>query len=86
MAGELVFYFVSGPAILNWVEMLAREEIKEAPWVATHLLGLILLTVFNLITIVLLWHEGRRLRTYGCGPNLRGGRDRSRNRPSVAAE
>ncbi|OWX97619.1 hypothetical protein B6V76_19220 [Thioclava sp. IC9] len=43
MAGELVFYFVSGPAILNWVEMLAREEIEEAPCVATHLLGLILL-------------------------------------------
>ncbi|WP_088736259.1 hypothetical protein [Thioclava sp. F34-6] len=86
MAGELVFYFVSGPALLNWVEMLAREEIKEAPWVATHLLGLILLTVFNLITIVLLWHEGRRLRMYCCGPSLRGGRDRSTNRPSVAAE
>lgn len=86
MAGELVFYFVSGPALLNWVEMLAREEIKEAPWVATHLLGLILLTVFNLITIVLLWHEGRRLRMYCCGPSLRGGRDSSTNRPSAAAE
>ncbi|WP_143597929.1 hypothetical protein [Thioclava sp. JM3] len=86
MAGELVFYLVSGPAILNWVEMLAREEIKEAPWVATHLLGLILLTVFDLITIVLLWHEGWRLVTHGRGPSLRGGRDRSTNRPSVATE
>ena len=130
IAGGLVFYFVSAPAILGWVNLLTQEELTEDPrdFVATHLLsaahnltgatesfyafylishglikvvlvvgllrekliayplslialgafivyqlyrysytqsfGLILLTVFDLIVIVLVWHEWRLLQKH----------------------
>ncbi|MBE9638758.1 DUF2127 domain-containing protein [Salipiger pacificus] len=41
IAGGLVFYFVSAPAILGWVNLLTREELTEDPrdFIATHLLN-----------------------------------------------
>lgn len=130
IAGGLLFYLLSAPSILNWVNLLTQEELTEDPrdFVATHLLsaaqhltgatqtfyafylvshglikvvlvagllrekliayplslialgafiayqlyrysythsfGLILLTIFDLIVIVLVWHEWRLLRKH----------------------
>ncbi|MXN66987.1 DUF2127 domain-containing protein [Stappia sp. GBMRC 2046] len=130
IVGGFVFYLVSAPEILHWVNFLTQEELTEDPrdFVATHLVnaaqqltgasesfyafylishglikiflvvgllreklvayplslvalgafivyqlyrysytrsfGLILLTVFDLIVIVLVWHEWRLLRKH----------------------
>ncbi|MDA3887764.1 MAG: DUF2127 domain-containing protein [Allgaiera sp.] len=130
IVGGLVFYLVSAPAILHWVNVLTQDELTEDPrdFVATHLVnaaqhltggtqsfyafylishglikvvlvagllrekliayplslialgafivyqlyrysytqsfGLIVLTVFDLIVIVLVWHEWRLLRKH----------------------
>lgn len=130
IAGGLVFYLISAPTILHWVNLLTQDELTEDPrdFVANHLLaaaqhltgatqsfyafylithglikvvlvmgllrekliayplslialgafivyqlyrysythsfGLILLTIFDLIVIVLVWHEWRLLRRH----------------------
>lgn len=129
-AGGIVFYLVSAPTVLHWVNLLTQEELTQDPrdFVATHLLsaaqhltgatqsfyafylvshglikvvmvagllrekliayplslialagfiayqlyrysythsvGLILLTVFDLVVIALVWHEWRLLRKH----------------------
>jgi uncharacterized membrane protein len=130
IAGGLLFYFVSAPTVLHWVNLLTQDELTEDPrdFIATHLVaaaqqltgatesfyafylishglvkvvlvvgllrekliayplslialggfiayqlyrysythsvGLIVLTVFDLIVIVLVWHEWRLLRKH----------------------
>lgn len=130
IVGGLVFYLISAPTVLHWVNLLTQEELTEDPrdFVATHLLtaaqnltgatesfyavylishglikvilvvgllrerliayplslialgafivyqlyrysytgsfGLILLTIFDVIVIVLVWHEWRLLRKH----------------------
>lgn len=130
IAGGLVFFFVSAPTILRWVNVLTRDELTEDPrdLIATYLLsaaqhltgateafyaiylvshglikvvlvigllreklyayplslaaiggfivyqlyrysythsaGLIVLTIFDLIVMVLVWHEWRLLRKH----------------------
>ena len=141
IAGGLLFYAVSAPTVLRWVNLLTQEELTEDPrdFIATHLIsaaqhltgatqsfyafylvshglikvalvagllreklvayplslaalgafvvyqlfrysythsfGLILLTIFDLVVIVLVWQEWRLLRKHrrlGRGDGTRG--------------